>query len=343
MPEILHPVNQTTCPAVTETSVAACSSAPVFSPETPWLAPLAGWSDLPFRLLCRELGASVCCTEMISAKGLVYGSPGTSELLRTLPEDAPLVAQLFGAEAPFMEEAVHRLRAQNFEWFDCNMGCSVPKVNRSGSGSAMMRDIPNALAVAEAMLRAAGPGRVGFKIRLGWDTSTVWRELATELQALGAGWITLHPRTAKQGFTGQARHEFLYELKQSVRIPVLASGDLFSASDGVRCLQQTGVDAIMYARGALRNPAIFAEHKARIRNEPDPGCTSTELRARILRHAELARLHSPDRAALLKMRTIVPRYVRELQGSRALRLAVIACRDWDDFYTAIEQWSEGNK
>lgn len=341
MPEMLNHASRSISPALTETPAAAsASSCPTFLPDTPWLAPLAGWSDLPFRLLCRELGASVCCTEMISAKGLVYGSPGTSELLRTLPEDAPLVAQLFGAEAPFMEEAVQRLRALGFGWFDCNMGCSVPKVNRSGSGSAMMRDIPNALSVAEAMLRAAGSGRVGFKIRLGWDNLTAWRELATALQALGAGWITLHPRTAKQGFTGQARHEFLRELKECVSIPVLASGDLFTAADGVRCLNETGVDSIMYARGALRDPAIFAAHKARLRNEPEPGCTSAELRTRILRHAELARLHSPDRAALLKMRTIVPRYVREVQGSRALRLAVIACRNWDDFYTAIERWSE---
>ena len=119
-----------------------------FAPDKPWLAPLAGWSDLPFRLLCRRFGAAVCCTEMISAKGLIYKSPGTAELFATCPEDGPVVVQLFGSEAPFMEAAAGQLRDKGFVWFDCNMGCSVPKVARTGSGAAMCKDIDNALAMA---------------------------------------------------------------------------------------------------------------------------------------------------------------------------------------------------
>ena len=227
-----------------------------FAPDKPWLAPLAGWSDLPFRLLCRRFGAAVCCTEMISAKGLIYKSPGTAELFATCPEDGPVVVQLFGSEAPFMEAAAGQLRDKGFVWFDCNMGCSVPKVARTGSGAAMCKDIDNALAVAEALIRAAGRGRVGFKLRLGWDepgrspAAETWRVLAPALEALGAGWLTLHPRTAKQGFTGTARWEYLSELKALVSLPVIASGDLFTAEDGVRCLAETGVDTVMYARGA---------------------------------------------------------------------------------------------
>lgn len=237
-----------------------------FAPDKPWLAPLAGWSDLPFRLLCRRFGAAVCCTEMISAKGLIYKSPGTAELFATCPEDGPVVVQLFGSEAPFMEAAAGQLRDKGFVWFDCNMGCSVPKVARTGSGAAMCKDIDNALAVAEALIRAAGRGRVGFKLRLGWDepgrspAAETWRVLAPALEALGAGWLTLHPRTAKQGFTGTARWEYLSELKALVSLPVIASGDLFTAEDGVRCLAETGVDTVMYARGALRDPAIFKAH-----------------------------------------------------------------------------------
>lgn len=138
-----------------------------FAPAKPWLAPLAGWSDLPFRLLCRRFGAAVCCTEMISAKGLIYKSPGTAELFATCPEDGPVVVQLFGSEAPFMEAAAGQLRDKGFVWFDCNMGCSVPKVARTGSGAAMCKDIDNALSVAEALIRAAGRGRVGFKLQIG--------------------------------------------------------------------------------------------------------------------------------------------------------------------------------
>lgn len=309
-----------------------------FQASTPWLAPLAGWSDLPFRLLCRELGAAVCCTEMISAKGFVYNSPGTRELLNTLPEDNPLVLQLFGAEAPFMAEAALRLKERGFIWFDCNMGCSVPKVTRTGAGAALCRDVDNALRVAEALIGAAGPGRAGFKLRLGWDAAAAgtWKTLARELEVRGAGWLTLHPRTARQGFTGQADWQALRELKTLVRIPVVASGDLLSAEDGLRCLAETGADTVMYARGALRDPAIFTSHARLLQGLAPSRPDAATLKARILRHAELARTYSSDRAALLKMRTIVPRYVHDLPGSRALRLAVIACRNWDDFSRALD-------
>ena len=138
-------------------------------PQYPWLAPLAGYSDLPFRLLCREYGAAVCVTEMVSAKGLVYESPGTNELLMTLPEDQPLVVQLFGAEAYFLGRAVELLRQAGYGWFDLNMGCSVSKVLRQGAGAAMLGDTENILVVARAMIEAAGRGRVGFKLRLGLD------------------------------------------------------------------------------------------------------------------------------------------------------------------------------
>ena len=318
-----------------------------FSPDKPWLAPLAGWSDLPFRLLCREYGAAVCCTEMLSAKGLVYKSPGTADLLATNTDDAPVVAQLFGSEAPFMEEAPCRLKALGFEWFDCNMGCSVPKVTRTGAGAAMCRDVDNALQVAEALVRAAGRGRVGFKLRLGWDSpdrdpaAETWKILGPALEALGAGWLTLHPRTAKQGFSGKARHETLAELKALVSIPVIASGDLLCAEDGVRCLRETGVDTVMYARGALRDPSIFTAHK-RLWAGLSPDENSMEaIVSRIRRHAALARIWCADRPALLKMRTIVPRYVHGVDGVRQLRLDIIACKDWNDFEAALTRFEQG--
>ncbi len=269
-----------------------------FAPDKPWLAPLAGWSDLPFRLLCRRFGAAVCCTEMISAKGLIYKSPGTAELFATCPEDGPVVVQLFGSEAPFMEGA-------------------------------------------------AGRGRVGFKLRLSWDepgrspAAETWRVLAPALEALGAGWLTLHPRTAKQGFTGTARWEYLSELKALVSLPVIASGDLFTAEDGVRCLAETGVDTVMYARGALRDPAIFKAHLDLLDGrEPEVADVATLL-ARIREHARLARKLSTEKVALLKMRTIVPRYVRHIEGSKQLRADIIACRSWDDFEKALRSFEAG--
>ena len=349
-------------------------------PDAPWLAPLAGWSDLPFRLLCREMGATVCCTEMVSAKGLVYGGRNTEELLAvTAPEgdrledgsvvcDSPLVVQIFGAETEFMEQAVQILRHRGFSWFDVNMGCSVPKVTKTGAGAAMLRDVPNALRVAEAVIRAAGPGRVGFKLRLGWDREhEVYRELARTLADMGAGWVTLHPRHAVQGFSGVPRMSAVAELAEDLSVPVVASGDLFTAEDGIRVIRETGAATVMYARGALRNPAIFSRHLEllgrgalegavplpQLVHPSDDGeqgrgvqqafdvldavpVNREELASIIRRHAVLARRYAPH-LALLKMRTFVPRYVKNLEGARALRQEIVSCTGWDELDAILER------
>ncbi len=310
-------------------------SALPISPQTPWLAPLAGYSDLPFRLLCREYGAAVACTEMVSAKGLIYGSPGTADLLQTIEADSPLVVQLFGNEIPFMEKSVLHLRRMDFRYFDVNMGCSVPKVTRTGCGAAMLKDVENTLAVARAILPLAEQGHMGFKMRLGWDDAhMVWEELALRLQDAGAGWITLHPRTARQGFGGHAHWPALRALRTLLDIPVLASGDLFTAADGVRCLQETGVSGLMYARGAMNNPAIFAAHKALVgtlegATPQEMTWTPDDLICMIRRHMALAREYSFERTALLKMRTFVPRYVRDFPNVRPLRKALSTCTSWE--------------
>ncbi|MFR5645983.1 MAG: tRNA dihydrouridine synthase [Bilophila wadsworthia] len=317
-----------------------------FAPAKPWLAPLAGWSDLPFRLLCRRFGAAVCCTEMISAKGLIYKSPGTAELFATCPEDGPVVVQLFGSEAPFMEAAAGQLRDKGFVWFDCNMGCSVPKVARTGSGAAMCKDIDNALSVAEALIRAAGRGRVGFKLRLGWDepgrspAAETWRVLAPALEALGAGWLTLHPRTAKQGFTGTARWEYLSELKALVSYPSSPAGTCSRRRTCTLPRRNGRGYRHVRARG-LADPAIFKAHLDLLAGrEPEVADVATLL-ARIREHARLARELSTEKVALLKMRTIVPRYVRHIEGSKQLRADIIACRSWDDFEKALRSFEAG--
>ncbi|HJA79563.1 MAG TPA: tRNA-dihydrouridine synthase family protein [Candidatus Desulfovibrio intestinavium] len=314
----------------------ACERLP-FGADAPWLAPLAGYSDLPFRLLCREYGAAVCVTEMVSAKGLAYFSPGTAELLRSLPEDQPLVVQLFGAEADFLAQAVTMLRAAGYRWFDLNMGCSVPKVLKQKAGAAMLGDPDNALAVARAMIAAAEPGHVGFKLRLGLDDNRpVWQDLALRLQDAGAGWLTLHPRTARQGFGGEARHEALARLAPQLSLPLLASGDLFSADDGLRVLRETGVSGVMYARGAMFDPTIFAAHRALVQGLPAPEPTPQRLRAVILRHVTLARRYCSRESALWKMRGVVPRYVRHLPGAKALRHGLCQCRDWPELMSLLD-------
>lgn len=357
----------------------------VIAPDKPWLAPLAGWSDLAFRLICREEGAFVACTEMVSAKGLVYGGKNTEDLLATQEADNPLVVQIFGAEAEFMEKAIFVLQNRGFQNFDVNVGCSVTKVVKTGAGAAMLRDVENLLKVANRVIMqshapkilenasnephisqnliknfeskglAQKKGKIGFKVRLGYELGKdVYEDVARELEILGADWLTLHPRYAKQAFHGVPNYDALTKLKANVRIPIIASGDLFHACDGVRVLMETGVDGIMYARGAMANPRIFQEHIKLWNYMQSNTITSDfekyapqvlersdeemreDLASLIRRHLKYAKAFNPRRA-LLQMRTIVPRYVKHLENAKSLRLALIACKSFEELEAILQQ------
>lgn len=308
-----------------------------FSPDAPWLAPLAGYSDLPFRLLCREHGCRVAVTEMVSAKGLIYQSPGTQELLMTSSEDEPLVVQLFGSEEPFLVQAVERLREAGFRYFDLNCGCPVRKVSKTGSGAALLKEPQHLLRLAKAMIGASELGCMGFKIRLGWYVGQpVFLDVAKGLEDLGAGWVTMHPRYGAQGFTGHADWTQLAVLKKSVNLPVIASGDLFLAEDAFRCVEQTGVDSIMFARGALNDPAIFERYLALRGHAEAPDKSGRQAIALVRRLCDLYTGHGMDRLGLLKMRTLVPRFLKGLPGARGLRRDIVFCKTWDEVFALLE-------
>jgi tRNA-dihydrouridine synthase B len=310
-----------------------------FSPDAPWLAPLAGFSDLPFRLLCRELGAAVAVTEMVSAKGLFYDSRNTKRLLATDPDDMPLVVQLFGADPDYLERAVATLAEAGYVHFDLNCGCSVRKVVKTGAGAALLGDPDRLVACAAAMARAAGPGRVGVKLRLGpkppFATALA---LTRSLTDVGVAWLTLHPRHASQGFSGTADQTALAAFVAAAPVPVLASGDLTTAAAAGECLRATGAAGVMYARGALADPRIFT-HDANFRRAaaglaplPTPALCDV-----IRRHAALCQTHADDHRALLRMRTAVPRYLRELPGCRALRARLCHCTSWEELRDIIDE------
>lgn len=302
-----------------------------FAPDAPWLAPLAGYSDLPFRALCRAHGAACCETEMVSAKGLVYGGFGTERLLCTTPEDTPLVVQLFGAEPEIFERAMPILLSLGFTHFDLNAGCSVRKVNKSGSGSALMSRPTLLLRIVEVMLRAAGPGRVGVKMRLGFTPDEEnYLDLGRRLEDLGAGWLTLHPRTAKQLFGGAARWSAVGELTRAVGIPVLASGDLFTAQDAARCLAESGAAGVMFARGALTDPMIFSRLRDILAGREPARRTAQGLADMALRHIRLCRELDGTPKGFRAIRAFLPRYAKGFTGIRALRQALLTCRNWDD-------------
>lgn len=307
-----------------------------FSPDEPWLAPLAGYSDLPFRRLCREHGCRVAVTEMVSAKGLLYHSPGTQELLMTCAEDTPLVVQLFGAEETFLVGAIERLREAGFRHFDLNCGCPVRKVSKTGSGAALLKEPDHLLRLAKSMINATEPGCMGFKIRLGWHVGQpVFLQVAQALEDLGAGWLTMHPRFGAQGFTGHADWSQLALLKKSVSLPVIASGDLFHAEDAIRCIEQTGVDSVMFARGALNDPSIF-ERFLCLRGKGAAEVKSCSQAVGLVRRlCDLYAEHGMDRLGLLKMRTLVPRFLKGLPGARSLRRDIVFCRTWDEVFSLL--------
>lgn len=312
-----------------------------FSSDTPWLAPLAGYSDLPFRILCRRFGAAVCETEMISVKGLDYANPGTRRLLATTSEDSPLVVQLFGNEPQRFPRAMAPLLERGYTHFDLNAGCPVKKVIKSGAGAAMLLDLDNLLDVVRSMVAIAGPRRVGVKTRLGYRTEKpIFLDLARRLEDLGVAWITLHPRSACQSFSGAADWSRIAELKDTVSIPIIASGDLYTAQDGLRCLAQTGADTLMYARGALTDPAIFSRHRARLCGEPEPERSGPALADIVRQHILLTRDLEPDSRAFRKVRSIIPRYVKGLRDTRTLRASLSSCQNYDDLLAVAERIAE---
>ncbi|MDO9631056.1 MAG: tRNA-dihydrouridine synthase family protein [Humidesulfovibrio sp.] len=302
-----------------------------FAPNAPWLAPLAGYSDLSFRMLCRTFGAACAVTEMVSAKGLVFGGHGTTRLLTSSEDDTPLVVQLFGSEPDIFDRAMPLLLERGFTHFDLNCGCSVRKVTKSGSGSALMAKPTLLESIVKVMVRHAGAGQVGVKLRLGIQQGEEnYLELDRRLAGLGAGWLALHPRTAKQLFGGAADWSAVGHLARAVDIPVLASGDLFCAEDAARCLAETGCAGVMFARGALTDPMIFQRLRDLLAGREPAPRTAESLAATTALHIRLARNLEGTPRALRALRAFLPRYAKGFSGIRALRQAFLLCTTWEE-------------
>ncbi len=277
---------------------------------------------------------------MISAKGLIYRTKNTLELLKTCPEDSPLVVQVYGSEPATIGKAASILLGEGFRFFDLNCGCSVKKVIKTGSGSALLKNTDLIVEMALTMIDAAGPGQTGIKIRLGWNNdSHVYLELAEKLAQSGIGWITLHPRTASQLFSGRASWQALKDLKQSTSIPIIASGDLFTAKDAIQCVKQTNVDNIMFARGALNNPSIFREYLHLRAGSDIHGISHANLKNMCLKTLELFQQYQPSHKSVLKMRNILPRMLRDFPGAKELRKAIIECKSWEDITRIVKRIS----
>ncbi|MDH4101402.1 MAG: tRNA dihydrouridine synthase DusB, partial [Nitrospirota bacterium] len=237
------------------------------------LAPMAGITNLPFRIICRGLGAGLVVTELVSVEGLIRKGHGTLELLDTRPEERPVAVQIFGSNPVSMAESARILSDMGcWDFIDINMGCPVRKVLKSGSGSALLKDLNLAERVAEAVVKASVVP-VTAKIRSGWSPGRIVApELAKRLEGVGVAAIAVHARTREQGFSGNADWSVIGRVKEAVGIPVIGNGDVKSAADARRMIDTTGCDGVMIGRAARGNPWIFRETEQLLATgTPGPG------------------------------------------------------------------------
>lgn len=232
------------------------------------LAPMAGITDLPFRLICRRLGCGYTVSEMISAKGLLYNNTKTKEMLKIDSGERPTAIQLFGSVPAELAEAARIVAESGADMIDLNMGCPVPKIVNNGEGSALMKQPALAHEILAAMVKAVDIP-VTVKFRAGWDDAHRNAvEIAKAAEAAGVAAVAVHGRTRQQFYEGKADWKIIAEVKKAVKIPVFGNGDIFSAADGLRMLKETGCDGLMVGRGADGNPWIFQQLRAALLNQP---------------------------------------------------------------------------
>lgn len=284
------------------------------------LGPMAGVTDLPFRVLCKEQGAGLLCMEMVSAKAILYNNKNTESLLEIHPDEQPVSLQFFGSDPKIMSEMAKRVEERPFDIMDINMGCPVPKVVRNGEGSALMKNPKLVYEIVSAMVKAIDKP-VTVKIRKGFDDSCINAvEIAKIIEEAGAAAVAVHGRTREQYYSGQADWDIIRQVKEAVSIPVIGNGDVTSPQKAEELVKQTGCDGIMIARGAQGNPWIFSEmitYEETGTLPERPG--KEEVRDMMLRHARLQLKYKGEFIGIREKRKHVAWYTKGLKGSAKLR------------------------
>lgn len=292
------------------------------------LAPLAGYSDLPFRLLCREYGAGLVVSEMISCHGLVYGQKKTIHMLASSPEEQPVSFQLFGSDPAIMGEAAARLSEHSPSFIDINMGCPVRKVTKKGAGSALMKDIHLAEKIVLAVVENSTVP-VTVKTRKGIDNEhTTAVDFAKMSENSGAVAVAIHGRTWSQAFSGVADWNIVREVKNTVSIPVIGNGDVQSYEQGLSRMDETGCDAIMIGRAALGNPWVFQKN-----GRPE---SLAHILPTVTRHLELMEEHLDTKRLLAYIRNHTGRYFSNFPGSSQIRKNIHSCENFTALLAFIE-------
>ena len=303
------------------------------------LAPMAGVTDIAFRTICREQGAALTYTEMVSAKALVYQDSKTRTLLQMREDEHPSAVQLFGSDPAVMAEAAPKaLELSGADIIDINMGCPVGKIAGNGEGSALMRDPERAARIIEAVVNSVSVP-VTVKIRKGWDKGNVNAVAFAQMaEQAGATAIAVHGRTKTQMYAGVADWDIITAVKQAVSIPVLANGDVFSGKDAEHILRYTGADMAMIARGTFGNPWIFSQANAVLRGEPEPPLPPLAVRVdTAIRQFEMAAEYKSEKIACLEARRHFAWYLKGVPHSGYFKNLVVHIETLDDARKLAEQ------
>lgn len=293
----------------------------LFKNKMPSLAPMAGVSDRAYRLLCKKFGASFLVSEMVSAKGVCYQNTKTEQLCTITEEERPMGIQIFGSEPEFMAKGAEKLLKFKPDFFDINMGCPVPKVVKTGAGSALMKNPENAFEIVKAV-KSAVDVPVSVKMRIGWDSDSINAvDFAKVLEDAGADFITVHGRTREQFYSGKADRKVIADVKKAVSVPVIGNGDIDSAKSCIDMYEKTNCDSVMIGRASYGNPWIFKEISAYFNNEKYTPPTIEEKMQVMLEHIRLILNFSEksEELAIKEARKNAAWYVAGLKNAAALR------------------------
>ena len=305
-----------------------------------FLSPMAGVTDLPFRLICKQKGCGMLYTEMINAKALCYNDENTKKMTKIEDEEHPIAIQIFGSEPEYMGRAAEILNSHPNEILDINMGCPAPKVIKNGDGSALMKN-PK---LAEEVMRAVVENSkkpVTLKIRKGWDDNSVNAvEIAKIAEQAGISAVAIHGRTRDQYYSGKADWDIIKEIKESISIPVIGNGDVFEIDDAINMLEKTNCDAIMIGMGAQGNPWIFKRINHYMQTgEILPNPTAEEKINTAIEHMKLAVAEHGEYVAVREMRKHIGWYIKGLKNSARFRDEINKLTDCESVVMKLNELS----
>lgn len=307
--------------------------------ENPYiLAPMAGVTDLPFRLLCKEQGAGLLCMEMVSAKAIQYNNKNTKALLEIHPEELPVSLQLFGSDPDVISEIAKRIEELPFSILDINMGCPVPKIVKNGEGSALMKNPKLVYEIVRKTARAIQKP-VTVKIRKGFDDTCINAvEIAKIIEDAGGKAVAVHGRTREQYYSGKADWDIIRQVKEAVSIPVIGNGDVVSGKSAIAIQKETGCDGVMIGRGAQGNPWIFSELLEYERTGKMPLRPSVEaIKKMMIRHAQLQMQYKGEYLGIREMRKHVSWYTSGLPNSAKLRDEINRVESYEELEQLLEE------